>query len=204
MELIVESGNRGTIERADAQKTRAFATVILDVDSGISRIDGLSWLAARRGDVIARRVAVLLPQIRAGDGQAYAECLALIRPRRDDVDALSRAYVDALVPDGVDAIAQLRRRGVRVVVVSRGPRHAMYRLAFRLAIDLDDVHAMRIRFDALGAYVGFDHASPLTTADGRRAVLAQLDLEQPVLVVGDGPAERPIASFSELVSIVLP
>jgi phosphoserine phosphatase len=203
MELIVESGHPSPIHGTDAQNTRAYATVILDVDSGISRIDGLAWLAARRGDVVSHRVAALAPRIRAGDAHAYAECLSAIRPRREEVDALARAYVDALAPDSVDAIARLRRDGVRVVVVSRGLRHAMYRLAYRLAIDLDDVHAVDVRFDALGAYIGFDYASPLTSAEARRAFLAQLDVERPVLVVGDGPGERAITSFDELVSTVL-
>jgi phosphoserine phosphatase len=203
MELIVETGHRTPVHGTEAQHTRAYATVVLDVDLGISRIEGLAWLAARRGDLVAHKVAALAPRLRAGDTHAYAECLSVIRPRRDDVDALARAYVDALAPDCIDAIARLRRSGVRVVVVSRGLRHAMYRLAYRLAIDLDDVHAVDIRFDALGAYIGFDYTSPLTGADGRRALLASLDVEQPVLVVGDGPGERTITSFDELVSTVL-
>jgi phosphoserine phosphatase len=203
MELIVESGHHGVLRRTDVQKARAFATVVLEVDSVISSIDGLTWLAARRGDVIAHRVAALTAQMRAGDAHAYAECLSAIRPRRDEVDALARAYVDSLAPGSADAIAQLRRGGVRVVVVSGGLRHALYRLAYRLAIDLDDVHAVDIRFDALGAYTGFDYASPLTSIEGRREFLAQLDVEQPVLVIGDGPGERQVTSFDELVSTVL-
>src|SRR5438552_16050177 len=118
MELIVESGHRSPVHSTDPQKTRVYATVILDVDCGISRIDGLAWLAARRGDVVTHKVAALAQRVRAGDAHAYAECLSVIRPRRDEVDALARAYVEALAPDCLDAIARLRRSGVRVVVVS--------------------------------------------------------------------------------------
>jgi len=44
----------------------------------------------------------------------------------------------------------------------------------------------------------------LTAAAGTRAVLATLDLDGPVLVVGHNPSEYAIESFAQLASIVLP
>src|SRR6478752_7192284 len=82
--------------------------------------------------------------------------LAEIRPRREEVDALARAYVDALAPGAVDAIARIRRAGVQVVLVSGGLRHALLRLAYALGLGPNDLHAVSIRFDALGAYEGYD------------------------------------------------
>ena len=90
---------------------------------------------------------------------------------------------------------------------------------------------MDIRFDAGGAYAGFDANSPLTTANGKRALIAELPLERPILMLGDGAtdlaardvvdrfvaftgfvardavvkqAKSALASFDELAELVLP
>ena len=206
MEQLADPEYRASpIPRRDGER-RVFATVALDVDSGVAGIDGIEWLAARRGDSVARNVAALAAQAAAGvisPALAYAESLAAIRPHRDDVDALSRAYVEAIAPGCADTITRFRRAGVRVLIVSRAPRHAMYRLAYRLGLDGDDVHAVDMRFDALGAYAGFDPTSLRASGPEKAAVLDDLDIERPLLVVGDGPTERAVDSFAQLASIVL-
>jgi len=168
---------------------RAFATVVLDVDSTISGVEGITWLAERAGELIARRVASLIADAASGkvpQDEAYATALGTIRPRREAVDALSRAYIDQIDPHCEDAIRQLRRAGVRVILMSTAPRHALLRLAYYLGVDFDDVYAINVRFDAIGAYDGVDVTSPLAHADGKRLLLATLNVERPVLVVGDG------------------
>jgi HAD superfamily phosphoserine phosphatase-like hydrolase len=169
-----------------------FRSLVLDVDSTLSGIEGIDWLAARRGDVISRRVADLTQQAMQGGvplEQVYGLRLSEIRPRREEVDALSRAYVDAVAPGAVEAIARIRRSGVQVVLVSGGIRHALLRLALHLGLGPGDVHAVHVRFDALGAYVGYDASSPLTTADGKRHVVSELHLDGPIVAVGDGATD---------------
>jgi len=169
-----------------------FATVALDVDSTVSGIEGIDWLAERRGDVVARRVADLTTQAMQGTlplEQVYRARLDAIRPRRDDIDALARAYVDELAPGCVDAIAALRRSKVRVILVSSGIRNALLRLALHLEFDAGDLHAVDIQFDSAGAYVGFDESSPLTISTGKHTLLATLLLPRPLLMVGDGATD---------------
>ena len=206
MENLVDREHRAARVRPPELSTRAVATVILDVDSCISAINGIDWLAARRGERVAEHVAALTERVRAGampPGQAYAERLAAIRPHRTDMDALSRAYVEAIVPGCPDVIARLRRAGIHVLIVSHGPANATYRLAYRLGFEATDVHAVSIRFDALGAYAGFDGSSRLATVSDRRVFLDDLDVDAPMLVIGDGPAERGIESFAQLASLAL-
>jgi len=167
----------------------SFSTVILDVDSTITGIEGIDWLARRKGDVVARRVASLTEDAMRGLiplEQVYGVRLAAIRPRRDDVDALSRAYVEALAPECLESLTALRRAGVQIVLVSGGLRHALFRLALHLGVDPADLHAVDIRFDALGAYAGFDDSSPLTTSKGKRTLIEELAVSRPSIVVGDG------------------
>lgn len=185
------SHDRFAITEAPADGPR-FGTVVVDVDSTISGIEGIDWLARRRGEIIARRVSALTEEAMRGTvplEHVYGTRLATIRPRRDDLDALSRAYVEELAPGVVEAFAQFRRSGVQIVLMSGGLRHALVRLAFHLGVDLADLHAVDIRFDALGAYTGFDTQSPLTTSDGKTKQLAKLKLEGPVLIVGDGATD---------------
>ena len=179
----------------------AFRTLVLDVDSTVSGIEGIDWLAARRGDVVARRVADLTSNAMQGGvplEQVYGLRLNAIRPRREEVDALSRAYVDALAPGAVETIARLRRLGVQVILVSGGLRHALLRMALHLGLSPSDVHAVALRFDAGGAYQGYDAASPMTTSDGKRRVVGDLDLEGPVLAVGDGATDLAMRDVVDL------
>jgi len=167
-------------------------SVVLDVDSTVSGIEGIDWLAARRGDVVSRRVADLTQRAMQGGvplEQVYGTRLAEIRPRREEVDALSHAYVEAIAPGAPETIARMRRTGVQVVLVSGGLRSALFRLAFRLGLGPSDVHAVSVRFDALGAYVGYDTSSPLTTARGKSQIVSSLGLDAPIIAVGDGATD---------------
>ena len=206
MEQLLDSARRSTGTYRPDVEAPAFGAVVLDVDSGICRIDGIEWLAARRGESVLRTVAALGAGARAGllaPRTAYAEQLAAIRPSRGDLDALAGAYLVALAPDCADVLARLRRAGIRIVIVSRGPRHAMYRLAYRLGIEPADVHAVDIRFDALGAYAGFDPGSLVTTAAETRLVAEGSESDRPALLVGNGAGQRPVASFTELAAVAL-
>ena len=172
--------------------TPRFAAVALDVDSTVSRIEGIDWLAERRGEIVARRVVDLTKQAMQGIiplEQVYRARLDAIRPRRDDIDALARAYVEELAPGCAESISKLRHAGVQVILVSSGIRNALLRLALHLDFDIGDLHAVDIRLDTGGAYTGFDTSSPLTTSIGKHTLLASLSLPRPVLMVGDGATD---------------
>lgn len=178
-----------------------FRSLVLDVDSTVSGIEGIDWLAARRGEVIARRVADLTTKAMQGGvplEEVYGLRLNEIRPRRDELDQLSKAYVEAIAPGAVETIARLRHAGVQVVLVSGGLRHALLRLALQLGLSPSDVHAVSLRFDAGGAYQGYDAASPLTMADGKCRVVAGLELEGPVLAAGDGATDLAMRDVVDL------
>jgi HAD superfamily phosphoserine phosphatase-like hydrolase len=173
--------------------TPRFATVALDVDSTVSGIEGIDWLAERRGPDVAERVASLTAHAMQGViplEQVYRARLDAIRPRRDDVGALAHAYIAALAPGCADALSKLRHAGVDVILVSGGIRNALIRLALHLDFDIADVHAVDIRFDTGGAYTGFDTSSPLTTSTGKHTLLASLPLVRPLLMVGDGATDH--------------
>ena len=108
-----------------------FATVALDVDSTLCSIEGIDWLAARRGAEVARRVSDLTERAMRGDvplEDVYGQRLSIVRPRREDVDALGRAYIETIAPGAVEAIATWRSRGVCVILLSSAIRHAILQI----------------------------------------------------------------------------
>ena len=172
-------------------ETRApsFATVVLDVDSTVSSVEGIDWLAARRGPDVAESIRELTAQAMSGEiplETVYGRRLEAIRPSRDEVDALSNAYIDALASGCAETIDHLRGAGVHLVLVSGGIRNALLRLALHLDIPIVDVHGVDVYFHQDGTYVGFNDRSPLTTSTGKAAVIATLAAPRPLLMVGDG------------------
>ncbi len=174
-----------------------FRTLILDVDSTLTALEGIDWLAARRGPDAARRVADLTDRAMRGEvalDAVYGERLALVRPTRDDVAALADAYASAAVPGAMLALDALREAGVEIAVVSGGVREAVAPFAARLGVPDARVHAVRLDFDARGDYLGYDAASPLATQPGKHAVALALlggvdPLPRPALAVGDGATD---------------
>ena len=186
-----------------------FASVILDVDSTLCGIEGIDWLAERRGVETGLLVTDLTGRAMRGDvalDAVYGERLALVRPGRAEIAALAQAYAGSIAPGAARAIQRLHAAERRVVLVSGGIREAILPLAQRFAIVEGDVYAVPVHFDSNGAYGGFDIASPLATATGKRAVAASLALPSRVLAMGDGatdlamrPAVSAFAAFTGFV-----
>lgn len=186
-----------------------FASVVLDVDSTLSGIEGIDWLAARRGAEVGTFVADLTDRAMRGEialGAVYGERLAAVRPDRDDVAALAEAYVSRTADGAHEAVLALREAGVRVVVVSGGLREAIVPFAATVGVPAEDVHAVAVRIGGGGAYAGFDVDSPLTTSGGKCVLAASLALRSPILAVGDGATDlamRPaVAAFAAYTGFV--
>lgn len=188
----------------------AFAAVVLDVDSTLCGIEGIDWLAARRGPAVAVNVAAATDRAMRGEiplEAVYAERLAAVRPSRDDVAALATAYSEALATGAAEAVARWVKSGIRVELVSSGIRNSILPVAAAIGLTEHAVHAVEIRFDPAGGYDDFDRSSPLTTAVGKRDIVSSLALPRPTIAVGDGstdlalrPAVDVFAAFTGFVS----
>ena len=173
---------------SSAPRPLAYRTVILDVDSTVSGIEGIDWLARRRSPSLAQEVASLTDRAMAGEiplEHVYGARVGRVAPSRDDLAALADAYVAALAPGCADAVRRMRERGARVVLLSGGLRQGILPLARALGVPERDVYAVPVTFDDEGRFAGVE-PSPLTTDGGKPAVARGLALERPVLAVGDG------------------
>lgn len=177
-----------------------YASVVLDVDSTLCDVEGIDWLATLRGVDIARQSANLTARSMNGElpiEAVYAGRMDLIRPTRDEVDALARVYVQRLAPGAETTIRDLRTAGVRVVLVSGGLRRAIGQVAHVVGVEQADLNAVDVQWDHAGTYEDFDRQSPLTTQFGKVEVVRTLALPRPILAVGDGATDaamRPIVN----------
>jgi phosphoserine phosphatase len=183
---------------ADAAK--GFASVVLDVDSTLCGVEGIDWLAGLRGSEVGAQVTALTNRAMLGRiplDAVYGERLALVQPSRAEVEMLAGLYASALAPGAARVVRRLRDAGRRVVLVSGGVREAILPVAERLGIPDVDVHAVAVHFTDDGEYQGYDGASPLTTATGKRSVVEGLALPPRVLAVGDGATDLAIRPVVE-------
>jgi len=177
----------------------AFSSVVLDVDSTISGVEGIEWLASRRSPEIASEVSRLTTQATEGEislESVYARRLERILPTESEVTELAHFYERRLAPRAAEVITELRESGIRLVVVSGGIRQAVVPLGLRLGFTPAEIFAVRVNFHDDGTYSGFDDKSPLTTTAGKATVVQRLYLPRPLLAVGDGVtdlAARPAA-----------
>jgi phosphoserine phosphatase len=176
-----------------------FASVVLDVDSTLCGVEGIDWLAARRGPEAGARIAELTDRAMRGEiplGAVYGERLATVRPSADDLAALADEYERTLAPGASEAVARMSAAGRRIVLVSGGIREAILPVARRLGIADADVHAVSVAVGASGQFERYDESSPMTTSDGKRGLVASLGLPRRLVAVGDGATDlaiRPVA-----------
>jgi phosphoserine phosphatase len=173
-----------------------FASVVLDVDSTLSGIEGIDWLASRRGARIAEEVKALTADAMGGSrklSDVYRRRLELVRPTASELRALAVAYCESVAAGAAQTIARLTAAGVRVVAVTSGLAEAVRPLASAVGIAATDVHAMAVQFDAAGNYSGFDPKAPAAAGGGKRGIVEKLHLTRPILAVGDGITDAEIA-----------
>jgi phosphoserine phosphatase len=172
-----------------------FNSIIFDVDSTLSGVEGIDWLAAQRGPEIESWSAALTEKAMKGVipiEAVYGERMRIVKPTLPEIQELGRVYVERITPGAVETIGEFRAHGITVVMISGGLREAILPLARELGVDQENVHAVSVFFDEDGAYAGFDDASLLTRQSGKRTIVGQMHLKGPILAVGDGMTDSEI------------
>jgi phosphoserine phosphatase len=168
----------------------SFGTVIFDCDSTLSTIEGVEELAADRLDRIAE-LTELAMEGKVPLEEVYGLRLETVRPTRQMLEGLGRRYIETLVPHAALVVRELRASGREVRILSGGLKPAVVRLAAYLGLEPGAVAAVDVSFAPDGAYVGFDAASPLAKAGGKRRVIESWKptLPPPIMLVGDGATD---------------
>jgi phosphoserine phosphatase len=167
--------------------------IIFDCDSTLSAIEGIDELARMRGPMVFAEVEAMTTAAMEGKipvEDVFARRLAIIKPRRADVDAVGRLYVERVEATALATIKQLKAAGWTPVILSGGFRQAIAPLAAHLGIAR--VEAVDLCFDAAGDYTGYDADFPTTRSGGKPECIVRLKRElAPVrtVMVGDGVSD---------------
>jgi phosphoserine phosphatase len=174
-----------------------FNSIIFDVDSTLSGVEGIDWLAAQRGPDIEAWSAALTEKAMEGEipiEAVYVERMRIVKPTLPEIRQLGKVYVERVAKHAPETVAALLAPDIDVVMVSGGLREAILPLAARLGVKEENVYAVSVFFDADGEYAGFDEASLLTRQSGKRIIVGQMELKGPILAVGDGMTDCEIKS----------
>lgn len=166
-----------------------FRSVVIDIDSTLSAIEGIDWLAAQRGEKIRAQVADATKRAMRGEisvASVFGSRLELVAPSREEISKLGQEYIARVQPDAKESLATLANASVRIILVSAGLYEAVLPLARHLGIPDADVHAVHIHFTNDGVYAGFDEDSPVTRNGGKAVVVRSVELRHAILGVGDG------------------
>jgi phosphoserine phosphatase len=167
--------------------------VIFDCDSTLSAIEGIDELARVRGPRVFAEVERMTNDAMEGKiavEDVFARRLAIIQPRREDVAAVGRQYIERIEPTALATINQLKAAGWTPVILSGGFRQVIEPLAAHLGIAR--VEAVDLRFDAAGNYLGFDGKYPTTRSGGKPERIVELKRELAstrTVMVGDGASD---------------
>lgn len=165
--------------------------VIFDLDSTLVRIEGLDWLAHKRGqfDQVSKLTREsmdgLLPV-----NTALKKKMKLISPSYEDMLQLGKEYCKNLVEDSIETLRALQMLGKEVWIVTGNFQPAAGVLAEKLGIPSNHVVCNDITFDKVGNYRDFDSDNPLATNGGKAEVVKSLFPNKRQLVfVGDGSTD---------------
>jgi phosphoserine phosphatase len=172
------------------RRLKRVGTVVFDCDSTLSSIEGIEELA--RGHAL--EVARLTEAAMNGElplEEVYGRRLELVQPTRDQVERLGELYAGTAVADARATVAALLEEGFQVRIISGGLRRPVAAFGATLGIPAGRIAAVDVEFDEDGRYRGYDAASPLARAGGKREVIAlwRHEAPPPIMLVGDGATD---------------
>ena len=191
---------------------------IFDFDSTLVRIETLEALAdlalKDAPDAAERkaRIAALTDDAmngRIGFGEALKQRLDLLALRREHVEALTDRILDEATVSIRRNVDFFQRNAERIYILSGGFREVIAPLAERLGVAADHVLANDLIYDDEGRVTGADTTNPLSRENGKPEVIRALNLDGPVVMVGDGWTDAEVKiqgaadrfyAFTEIVS----
>jgi phosphoserine phosphatase len=166
-----------------------YRLIFFDVDSTLVTIEGIDVLGNGAPEIAQLTDAAMNGLIPLD--HVYARRLDIIKPTRDDVESLAEKYVDSIVDGARKTIARLQDAGAVVHLITGGIEQAVLPLAHSLRVSERNVHAVRLRFGANGAYEDFDRRSFLARPHGKEIVVRDIRARShgKAAFVGDGVSD---------------
>jgi phosphoserine phosphatase len=177
-----------------------FDSVMFDVDSTLTTIEGLDFLAKRKGK--GEQIQALTKQAMGGNvpmREAMKIKMEIISPSFNDLVEMGKAYVKNVTPGAKDTIQTLKKNGLHVWIVTGNFQPGVGILAEYLGFDHANVITNKIFFDIHKNYKDFDLDNPLSNNGGKAKVLQKFrDTYKNIVFVGDGNTDLETKSVVDL------
>ncbi len=179
-------------------KEAKYRLAFFDVDSTLVTIEGIDVLGGDNPDIA--RLTELAMNGDISVEAVYGMRLDVIRPTRQQLDALGDQYVSSIVPGVEEGFAELRDAGVVIHLVTAALAPAITPLAAKLDVPARLVHAVGIDFDERGEYKDFERNSPLARSGGKEIVVRDVRARSKgkAAFVGDGVTDLATQSVVDL------
>ncbi|MCA9388445.1 HAD-IB family phosphatase [Candidatus Berkelbacteria bacterium] len=174
--------------------------IVFNFDSTLVAIEGTFELAKRKG-IDAKAIEAARDSIIEGQeafNQSFVRRFEQYRPSFSDIAWLAEAYYKAIVPEAKDVIAELKKMGCQIHIVSSSYRPAILKTARALGIEPFRVCAVDLEFDEVGNYQSFDDDNILTSIEGYKIVLAEIAKLGPVVYIGDSVRDLEVSQDVDL------
>lgn len=176
--------------------------VMFDCDSTLVRSEGIDDLADAQG--VGSEIRELTNAAMGGAvsfSEIFAKRLDKIRPRQQDLQFVTRRYLDNIVEDAEQVINVLKYLGYEVGIISGGYSEAVLALATFLGIGSEYVYAVELKYAQDGQYLGYEDPHGLARSGGKVRVLNQLRAQhtpKKLVMIGDGATDLESVSVVDL------
>lgn len=186
--------------------------IFFDCDSTLTAVEGIDILAETAGK--KWRVEVLTQAAMDGDldlEEVYAKRLQAVRPTRQQVQDIRRAYKRHVVEDASRVVTALQSLGHKVYIISGGLAEPVEEFGVFLGIPRERIRAVGLTYNELsgrwweqtarGAEQYLTHeAGALTVSNGKADIVGELlgDQRGRSLLIGDGASDLLASSAVDL------
>jgi phosphoserine phosphatase len=168
-----------------------FDSVVFDIDSTLTTIEGLDFLAKIKG----KQVDVVKITKEAMDGtmsmrEAMERKMSTISPSYNDLLRMGNEYIKNVTPGAKKSIEILRKNHLNVWILTGNFQPAVGMLARFLNIDSTRVITNQIFFDKENHYLGFDSKNPLSNNGGKSYIIKKYKKQMNrTVLIGDGSTD---------------
>jgi phosphoserine phosphatase len=170
-----------------------FTHLIFDVDSTLANIEGLDWLADKKGlgdQVKTMTEAAMNGQVKMQD--IFEKKVNLIAPSRFDMQLLGNYYTQQLVEDAADVITIFQTLDKQIHLVTGSFQPAIDILAQHLHLPSNHIFANPIIFKPDDSYDHIQPDHPLSNSGGKATIVQQILKKHPgySVFVGDSVTDK--------------
>jgi phosphoserine phosphatase len=175
-------------------------SILFDVDSTLSTIEGVDWVAQRKG--LFEAAAEFTNMAMGGEvkmEEVFGKKINLVAPTKQEMQEIGQEYIRTLVPGVKETIEILQKFGKEVWLITGNYHISVQILADYLKIPHDKIRANFIYFDDHDNFSHVDLDYPLTKSGGKAEIVKKLKKTgQKMVFVGDSVTDLDTKPFVNL------